>query len=132
MEKDLLLDLELKELVRVDDLYKDGTTFYKSLQKGEGTASPYIDCFVHLRIKIVVDGEEKFSHGSFDNLEEFDDSNSQKYDLEEYKLPSVIRKILKTTKLREVVEVKCSRKNKLVDHLEDSIFKHEYFEDFKD
>jgi len=76
MSKDLFLELELKELVRIDDLYKDGTTFYKSLQKGEGTASPYIDCFVHLRIKIVVDGEEKFSHGSFENLEEFDDSNS--------------------------------------------------------
>lgn len=28
------IDLHMKELVRVDDLYKDGTTFVKSLVKG--------------------------------------------------------------------------------------------------
>lgn len=40
------IDLHMKELVRVDDLYKDKTTFVKSLVKGLGTASPYNDCYV--------------------------------------------------------------------------------------
>jgi hypothetical protein len=43
---DLLIDVEMKELVRVDDLYKDGSTFYKTLVKGTGSASPYIDSLV--------------------------------------------------------------------------------------
>ncbi len=44
----------MKELVRVDDLYKDGTTFYKTLIKGHGTASPYVDSLIackYLRFK---------------------------------------------------------------------------------
>ena len=42
----------MKKLVRVDDLYKDGTTFFKTLQKGVGTASPYPDCFVRCKFKV--------------------------------------------------------------------------------
>jgi hypothetical protein len=53
-EKLLYLDLHMKELVRVDDLFKDGTTFYKTLKKGEGSASPYIDSFVHRKFKVKV------------------------------------------------------------------------------
>lgn len=42
----LIFDVYMKELTRVDDLYKDYTTFYKTLVKGHGTASPYMDCLV--------------------------------------------------------------------------------------
>lgn len=31
LDKELLLELHLKYLMRVDDFYKDGTTFYKTL-----------------------------------------------------------------------------------------------------
>ncbi len=41
----------MKELVRVDDLYKDGTTFYKTLIKGHGTASPYVDSLIACKIQ---------------------------------------------------------------------------------
>jgi len=40
------MEINMKGLVRVDDLYKDKTTFYKTLIKGDGTASPYMDCLV--------------------------------------------------------------------------------------
>jgi hypothetical protein len=46
MDRDIYMDINLKELRRVEDLYKDKSTFYKSLRKGFGTSSPYTDCFV--------------------------------------------------------------------------------------
>jgi len=99
--------------------------FIRLSKKGEGTASPYPDCLVILRIKIVVDGVEKFNHGDFDDLFNTNDKNCKKYDLEEYIVPSVIRKILKTTKLREIVEITCRKKEKLVGAFEDDIFTKE-------
>ena len=39
----LHIDSELKTLVRIDDMYKDGTTLHKTLKKGIYTASPYSD-----------------------------------------------------------------------------------------
>lgn len=46
----LFFEIDMKELVRVDDLYKDGTTFYKTLVKGHGTASPYVDSLVACKL----------------------------------------------------------------------------------
>lgn len=46
MNMPLTIDIHMHKLVRVDDLYKDGTVFYKTIQKGEGTASPYRDSYV--------------------------------------------------------------------------------------
>jgi len=56
------------------------------------------------------------------------------WDLESYQVPGVIRKMLKTTKPYEILQIKCKRKDKMIDHLPDAhgIFKHEYFEDFKE
>lgn len=83
-----------------------------------------------MRVKIEVDGEEKFSHGSFDDLKEYNDTDSQTFDLELYTVPSVIRKVLKITKLQEIVEVKCSRKDKLTDHFDNPVFSHEWLGSF--
>jgi hypothetical protein len=41
------------------------------------------------------------------------------YDLEDYTLPAVIRKLLKTTKKHQIRSVRCKRKDKLTDHLDD-------------
>ena len=42
------------------------------------------------------------------------------YDMEEYQIPGVVRKILKITKPMEIVQVMCiGRVDKLTDHLED-------------
>lgn len=84
-----------------------------------------------MRVKIVVDGEEKFNHGCFDNLADVNDCTVQKYDLEEYTVPAVIRKILKTTKLREIVEVRCKQTDKLLDNFDDHIFNKEFFKNIQ-
>lgn len=42
----LILAIEMKALVRVEDVYKDGTVFHKTLVKGNGSASPYADFMV--------------------------------------------------------------------------------------
>ena len=46
LTKDIFININLSKLRRIDDLYKDKTTFYKSMRKGIGSASPYIDCFI--------------------------------------------------------------------------------------
>lgn len=51
------MDINLKGLCTIHDLYRDKSCFYKSLKKGQGTASPYYDCMVTLRVKIEIDGE---------------------------------------------------------------------------
>ena len=58
-DENLIVDVQLKGLCAIQDLYKDKTVFYKSLKRGQGTASPYYDCRVTLRVKIDIDGENK-------------------------------------------------------------------------
>lgn len=42
--KELYIDIHMKHLTRVEDIYKDGgSTLHKTLLKGHGTASPYSD-----------------------------------------------------------------------------------------
>ncbi len=50
--RDLYLDIEMKKLLRVEDIYKDGTTLSKTLKKGHGTASPYSDFQVISKLNI--------------------------------------------------------------------------------
>jgi hypothetical protein len=49
----LIFDIEMKKLVRVDDIYKDKTTFYKTLLKGEGSASPYPDTVILCKLLLI-------------------------------------------------------------------------------
>ena len=58
-DQSLIVDINLKGLCAIHDLYRDKTVFYKSLKRGQGTASPYYDCRVTLRVKIDIDGENK-------------------------------------------------------------------------
>jgi hypothetical protein len=75
------------------------------LRKGKGSASPYKDSLVVLKIKLEVDGEIKFCHEEpTSEVGKAGENEFQAaYDLEEYKLPAIIRKILRTTKLFEIV-----------------------------
>lgn len=123
----LLLDINLKTLVRITDLYKNGSIYYQTLSKGTNTASPYSDCIVSLKVRIEVDNKEMFCHP---NPLEVDLKDSTSYDLEQYELPAAIRKILKKTKLYEIVVVSCKEANhpKLIDQIPDpnNIFRAEW------
>jgi hypothetical protein len=124
----LLIDLNMKALVRVDDLYRDTSTFVKSIQKGQGTASPYNDCVVYIKVKIEVDGDIKYCSPNFEELEVWEEGiDCLRYDLEEYTIPSVLRRVLKKTKLKEIVEVKTTKIDKLNDHFDDEVFSKSYF-----
>ena len=46
VEKPLLWEIEMKRLVKVEDVYRDGTSFQKTITKGTGSASPYSDFLV--------------------------------------------------------------------------------------
>ena len=54
-QQSLLLDINLKSLVRITDLYRNGSIYYQTLSKGTNTASPYSDCVVSMKVKIEVD-----------------------------------------------------------------------------
>ncbi len=76
-----------------------------------------------VKVKIEIDGEVKFCHNNWDKIdysilmpkddddeedkESFEpvipDDELERFDLDEYSVPAIISKILKTTKLREVV-----------------------------
>ena len=75
-----------------------------------------------MRIKIDVDGETKvdqFKIGMIEQVEIIAGENTL-YDMEEYEIPAVIRKIVKITKPAEIVQVMCiGRSDKLTDHSED-------------
>ncbi len=59
--------------------------------------------------------------------------DAHKYDLEEYYLPTVIRKILKTTKPTEVVQVRSNRRDKIIPYFQDpnGIFSQELLNSFE-
>ncbi len=103
----LTVDIHLKGLCAILDLYKDKTVFYKTLKRGQGTASPYYDCHVTLRVKIDIDGENKIDQFEVGQVEEAQveiiAGESSPYDLEEYTVPACVRKLLKITKPYEVV-----------------------------
>ena len=53
--------------------------------------------------------------------------------MEEYQIPAVVRRVLKTSKLREVVEIISSRRDKLIDQFEGSpIFDPILIDSFKE
>ena len=55
-----------------------------------------------------------------------------KYDLEEYYLPPIMRRVLKTTKQGEIVQIRSSRRDKIVPYFEDpqGVFKRDLLSSF--
>tara|TARA_B110000285_G_C14956036_1_gene529232 strand:+ start:122 stop:610 length:489 start_codon:yes stop_codon:yes gene_type:complete len=118
------VDITLKELKNINDLYKDGTTFVEILEKpqkpAEGdfrpgmtysTASPFTDSRIKLHIKLQVDDE--VLHDDFD-------SEPVTYEMEDYHMPAVLRRVLKMSKLNEIVQITSDLKYKLLDHISDT------------
>lgn len=55
-----------------------------------------------------------------------------KFDLENYTVPAMIRRILKTMKLREVIQIRTTRVDKLLTHFDEAAcFSHNLFKDMK-
>jgi hypothetical protein len=91
-----------------------------------------------VKVKIEVDGAVVFEHpglldevGSGEQLEV--GVHAAKYDLEEYRLPPVIRKALKTSKLGEVFQVRSTRRDKALPYFNDDegqVFKKDLLEPF--
>lgn len=101
-------------------MYKDGSIFYKTLQKGTGTASPYADCVISMKVSIQHDGKDIFRHPNPFDKEVVEDESAT-WDLERYEVPAAIRKIIKKTKRNEFVEIRVKKPEypELLDHLTD-------------
>ena len=101
---------------------------FRTLEAGKtgSTASPFQDCKVALLLKLEIDDEV-----AFDN---FNGGEPVIYDLEAYQCPAVLRRVLKMSKLEDVVEIKSKNKNKLLDHMRDTqgIFDKEKMAKFQD
>ena len=126
-DKLLQIDIDLLHLRPITDIYSDQSSYWQTLQAGDtgNTASPFNDCKVLLLIKLEIDGETKFDNFKGEPL---------LYDLEEYQMPAVLRRVVKLTKLQDVIEIRSSCRNKLLDHLDDpqGVFKLSEMETFKD
>lgn len=68
-----------------------------------------------MKVSIEIAGQVVFSHPDLDELNPASESDCARIDLDLYTVPAVIRKVLKTTKVKEQVQVKCSRKDKMID-----------------
>ena len=96
--------MTLKKVNKVEDVYNDRTTFVKTIRMGQGTGQPYFDCHVVLKVSIEIDGALVFNHKDPlttslpDEEEKTSNEYYASYDLEDYTIPAVIRKLLKTTK----------------------------------
>lgn len=105
--RELLVDLNLVSLGKIEDLYHDQKVFYKTLVKGQGSSVPYFDCKVTLRVKIEVNGEVKVDMFKIGEIAEFKAEvvagDCLVYDLEEYQVPGVVRKLLKITRPFEIM-----------------------------
>lgn len=74
-----------------------------------------------------------YEHPNFSKINEIEVGiEAHTYDLEEYYLPPVVRKVLKTTKTSEIVEIRTTRKDKAAPHFDDphGIFKKELLSSF--
>ena len=121
--------VNLKRLVKIEDWFSDEGTIVKNLRKGRGR-NPFIDSSVKIRLQVIVNDEVKLS-----NYPEKDPLSNEPYDyyesenikamtkeegaeylkkidgelyslkLDEYALPSLMIKIIKSMKKNGVVEV---------------------------
>jgi hypothetical protein len=67
-----------------------------------------------VKVRIEVDGALKYEHPNFERLQEIEvGPEAAKYDLEDYFLPPVLRRIIKTSKPLEVFQVRCTSKARL-------------------
>lgn len=129
-DKILVADIALKQLKPIHDLYKDKSTFFKSLHRPplseRTTASPFNDSSVKLLVKMEIDDQVVYDG--------FEPEKAVIYDLEGYHMPAVLRRVLKQTKLNEVMEITSTRTTKLLDHLDDpqGVFSIGKMKQFKD
>lgn len=136
----LIVEITLIKMSKVEDVYGDRTTFVKTIRMGQGTGQPYFDCHVVLKVSIEIDGVQVFCHKDPLTTTIPDEEGKEaseyfaSYDLEEYTIPAVIRKLLKTTKKYQIRSVRCKRMDKLTDHMDDpnGVFKLAHFEKMKD
>lgn len=103
-ERVIKVDIKIHRLEKVEDLYKDETTFYKTLKKGFGSASPRTDYIISLVVKVWIDGDLKFEHG---------EGQCATFDMEMFTMPPVIRKMVQLMKPEEIIEMKTTRRDKL-------------------
>ena len=96
----LYLELKLLNLVHINDLLKDESTFHKVLKKQEvfSTSVPFNDTLVQLKMSYEIDEKTVF-----DNW----DDKPIVIDMEAYEVPAILRRALKLSKLQETGLIEC-------------------------
>ena len=125
-----VMDMELLSLIKVEDWYQDKSAVMRTLRKGKGR-NAYTDSTVYFRIKIDVNGNEIFSNYPESELpiekqDDFKDKTIEervdilkddkmiKCRLNQYILPSILQKLIKSMKKNMVVTMTT---NKIKDKL---------------
>lgn len=73
------MDVTLHSLIKVEDWFKDGTSFLRTYKKGKG-AQPNSDSIVRVYLKITVNDEVKLNNfpDGIDNTKVFADLTEEK------------------------------------------------------
>lgn len=125
-QKDLYLQVHLEALQKVEDWYKDGTTLVKTIRKGGKGRSPYADSTIKLRLSAEVNGTVIYSNypevPDQDNLKLMSKEERESFlsqsglltlRIDDYQLPSILIKLIKSLKKNSVVEMTTTRLDKL-------------------
>lgn len=121
----LYVDLVLHSVTSITDLFKNGEVLHQVVQKQEEftTQSAFFDSRVSLRLKLQLGDKVVFDNLTGKENDPQSEESCLFYDLEHYRLPAFLRRILKTTKLYEIVRVDCAKlklsKRKALDFLPD-------------
>ena len=114
--------LTVHKFLRSKDVYGDGTTISRTLKSGLKDSHPYFESTVEFQLKVYINDKQVFSNlylkplidqekYEFLQLEEEEkdilcntDKKTLVYKLDEYKLPSLIKKMLRECSTNEIVE----------------------------
>lgn len=119
--KDLFVRMELLYLVKIEDWFKDGSTIVRTLRKGGKSRHPYSDSTVKIRLRIELNDKIMFDNYPKDvepmygedlkpmtpeeRVAKLSDETLMSYKLDEYKVPSLLTKLIKSMKKNMVVEM---------------------------
>jgi len=138
-KQDLVLTIKLIRLTKVEDWYKDGTTMVKTIRAGGKGRSPYADSTVKLRLKVEVNDKTIYSNypqeadhnPDWDNLRKMSDEARKEFTanpeilthrIDEYTLPSILNKLIKSCKKNVKVEMTTTKIDKIHKNFPSAMF----------
>ena len=131
------MTIKLNALVKVEDWYKDGSTMVKTLRSGGKGRSPYADSTIKMRLMVEVNDACIYSNYpakadlEFDNMRDMNAEERKEFlsnpeilttRIDEYNLPSILNKLLKSCKKNVKIEMTTTKIDKIHKNFPSTMF----------